>query len=87
MPGTYLEFDLLTGDCRTRRHQTITSYTSEQSLAENVRSAVTRQLEADVPVGVFFSGGADSSILASFTGEADLFFLQSTKQRMTPSST
>ncbi|QPO19677.1 asparagine synthase (glutamine-hydrolyzing) [Pseudomonas sp. Y39-6] len=74
MPGTYLEFDLLTGDCRTRRHQTITSYTSEQSLAENVRSAVTRQLEADVPVGVFFSGGADSSILASFTGEADLFF-------------
>jgi asparagine synthase (glutamine-hydrolysing) len=74
MPGTYLEFDLLTGACETQRYQTVMNFKTEQNLAADVSSAVTRQLEADVPVGVFFSGGADSSILASYTGEADLFF-------------
>lgn len=74
MPGCYLAFDLTTGDITTQRYQTATNFKTGQTLAEDVRSAVTRQLEADVPVGVFFSGGADSSILASFTGDADLFF-------------
>ena len=74
MPGHYLEFDLATGNMTTQRYQTVTNLRSGQNLSDDVRSAVTRQLEADVPVGVFFSGGADSSILASFTGDADLFF-------------
>jgi asparagine synthase (glutamine-hydrolysing) len=76
MPGTYLAFDLATGKLTTQRYQSAINFKTEQSLVQDVRSAVTRQLEADVPVGVFFSGGADSSILASFTGDADLFFAQ-----------
>ena len=76
MPGSYLAFDLATGKMTTQRYQSAMNFKTEQSLVQDVRSAVTRQLEADVPVGVFFSGGADSSILASFTGDADLFFAQ-----------
>ncbi|MGY2292945.1 asparagine synthase (glutamine-hydrolyzing) [Pseudomonas sp. SDO528_S397] len=74
MPGMYLEFDLQTGIIKHQRFQNIKDFDTEQSLADTVRHAVARQLNADVPVGVFFSGGADSSILASFTGETDLFF-------------
>ncbi|KAB0498499.1 asparagine synthase (glutamine-hydrolyzing) [Pseudomonas moorei] len=73
-PGTYIEFDMATGSSTTVRYQNIINFNTHQSVAETIESAVTRQLEADVPVGVFFSGGADSSILANYTGDADLFF-------------
>lgn len=73
-PGTYIEFDTATGAYNTVSYQNIVEFNTQQSVAETVKSAVTRQLEADVPVGVFFSGGADSSILANYTGDADLFF-------------
>lgn len=74
MPGSYLEFDLATGNTTSQRYQNVMNFSTGHSLADDVRSAVTRQLKADVPVGVFFSGGADSSILASYTGDTDLFF-------------
>ena len=73
-PGTYIEFDLTTGARTTVRYQDIINFNTQRSIADTIESAVTRQLEADVPVGVFFSGGADSSILANYTGAADLFF-------------
>jgi len=73
-PGTYIEFDLATGARTTVRYQNIIDFNTQRSIANTIESAVTRQLEADVPVGVFFSGGADSSILANYTGDADLFF-------------
>jgi asparagine synthase (glutamine-hydrolysing) len=74
LPGSYLEYDLTTGECQAKTYQEVMNFKSDQSLFESVKFAVKRQLVADVPVGVFFSGGADSSILASFTGDADLFF-------------
>jgi asparagine synthase (glutamine-hydrolysing) len=74
LPGTYLEFDISTGKCKAKRYQNISNFKADNSIANSVQSAVARQLEADVPVGVFFSGGADSSILANYTGDADLFF-------------
>jgi len=38
-------------------------------LAEIFKDVINRQLDADVQVGVFLSGGIDSSILASFAAE------------------
>src|SRR5205814_5266869 len=38
---------------------------SQDSIAAHVRLAVQRQLVSDVPLGVFLSGGADSSVIAA----------------------
>jgi asparagine synthase (glutamine-hydrolysing) len=43
---------------------------AEQRLAEHLEVAVRKQLAADVPVGVFTSGGVDSSLLASLATRA-----------------
>jgi len=43
---------------------------AEQELRELLRGAVRRQLAADVPIGVFTSGGVDSSLIAALAAEA-----------------
>ena len=42
----------------------------DRQLAHLVQSAVTEQLEADVPVGVLLSGGVDSSVVAAAAAKA-----------------
>jgi asparagine synthase (glutamine-hydrolysing) len=43
---------------------------AEQRLADHLQLAVRKQLAADVPVGVFTSGGLDSSLLATLAARA-----------------
>ncbi|MBI2536075.1 MAG: asparagine synthase (glutamine-hydrolyzing) [Gemmatimonadetes bacterium] len=43
---------------------------AEEDLREVLRGAVRRQLAADVPIGVFTSGGVDSSLVAALAVEA-----------------
>ena len=43
---------------------------AEDELREVLRGAVRRQLAADVPIGVFTSGGVDSSLVAALAVEA-----------------
>ncbi|MBK9121843.1 MAG: asparagine synthase (glutamine-hydrolyzing) [Chloroflexi bacterium] len=68
-PGTYLVLD--SGGMRTERYWTSPAPqpqadipTSVQRVREAVTGAVRRQLMSDVPIGVFLSGGLDSTLIA-----------------------
>jgi asparagine synthase (glutamine-hydrolysing) len=76
-PGTWLEFDLSTGELTQQRYwryaiepsdpqpspKQILSW--EEELEELLSRAVERRLQSDVPLGIFLSGGIDSSAVLS----------------------
>jgi asparagine synthase (glutamine-hydrolysing) len=78
LPGHFLELDLATFACRTEAYWTLERQARRadrveapvaEVIAETRRlleAAVARQLVADVPVGVFLSGGVDSSAVTAF---------------------
>lgn len=74
MPGYYLNVDLKTGARGHARFAELSDFMSTTSLAQKISVSVSRQEVADVPLGVFFSGGADSSILAALTKNTQLLF-------------
>jgi asparagine synthase (glutamine-hydrolysing) len=73
-PGTFWEIDLDTGDTRVERFYRLAPARIEDTewdaLVEQLRgllnASVRRHLMADVPTGVFLSGGLDSSALVVF---------------------
>ena len=74
MPGHYLEFNLKTGEQDTYSFKSIQDFDDDKSLSNKINVAIDSQQIADVPLGIFFSGGADSSILASKFKKSELFF-------------
>ena len=76
LPGELLAIELATGKCTYSQLLTIKSYMNETSLESKLRNSIASQSIADVPLGVFFSGGADSSIIASYAKDSDLFFAE-----------
>lgn len=74
--GTYMRF-LESGDVETVRYWDPASFVIEPRHAKEavpelqrlVEEAVAKQVMADVPVGVFISGGLDSSILATLASK------------------
>jgi asparagine synthase (glutamine-hydrolysing) len=73
-PGTLLEIDLATGETRVETFYRLAPApvedTRPESLLEQLRellnASVRRHLMADVPTGLFLSGGLDSSALTVF---------------------
>ena len=76
MPGHYLEFDLSNQSQKIICFQTIADYPYEAILADSIKKAIEQQQVANVPVGVFFSGGTDSSIMANYNENNDFFLCQ-----------
>ena len=80
-PGRYLEIDLLSFDFKDIayfQNEPVAINQSEFHLSDNnvinkaeelIRKSVEQQMRADVPVGVFLSGGIDSSLIASVMSE------------------
>ncbi len=73
-PGRFLELDIKTGVLKSFTYWELTknkdlenvSYTDAVAHLQNLfTDAVEMQLMSDVPIGTFFSGGVDSSIIAN----------------------
>lgn len=73
-PGHYLNVDLNTGARQLVCFSTIKSYIDSRTLKEKITKSLVQQDVADVSLGIFFSGGADSTILASLSNDSDLLF-------------
>lgn len=76
LPGTYLEFNLINGESSKIPYTSMEESPYSSSLDEKIKNAMNLQLIADAPLGVFFSGGLDSSILAAHADKSKLFFAQ-----------
>ncbi|MDN3614827.1 asparagine synthase (glutamine-hydrolyzing) [Vibrio gallaecicus] len=75
-PGSILTINLLTNEKEESKLKPLSNYNSNYSFEEKLYRAVNNQVVADVPLGMFFSGGADSSILAGVSNDVDLFFAE-----------
>ena len=76
--GTFLNYDIKTRECK---HVTYTNFsyieqiddrdTAIELIQQTLSAAVKRHLISDAPIGVFLSGGLDSSILAALANKQD----------------
>jgi len=69
--GTWLRYDLTTKKVVTETWTPTTiDITSRAELEDAIRRSVLEHCVADVPIGAFFSGGVDSSLIAAILREA-----------------
>jgi asparagine synthase (glutamine-hydrolysing) len=73
-PGHYLELDLVDGSIVIEEFSAPINPDDRSDLEQKLAKAIKMQRLADVPVGIFFSGGADSSILACLANDTNLLF-------------
>ncbi|MBL0192363.1 MAG: asparagine synthase (glutamine-hydrolyzing) [Saprospiraceae bacterium] len=77
-PAHYLEINTQTLEYQTTRYWAIPSYSAQETLTEKdyvselehlLKQSISQQLIADVPVGIFLSGGVDSSLITAIAAE------------------
>ena len=82
LPGHLIEIDLDNAVCRPREYWDVPDVPEDDSLTEGewieqidatLAESVRRQLVSDVPLGAFFSGGVDSSLIVASMGRATTF--------------
>jgi asparagine synthase (glutamine-hydrolysing) len=73
-PGHYLGIDLVDGSTVIEEFSAPANSDDRSSLRQKLANSIEMQRLADVPVGIFFSGGADSSILACLANDTNLLF-------------
>ncbi|MFN5600336.1 MAG: asparagine synthase (glutamine-hydrolyzing) [Gemmatimonas sp.] len=79
LPGHIMTIDVTSGECASTRYWTVPSLeqratdVSPEEIEERTEAlltqAVSRQLMADVPVGVLLSGGVDSSLVTAIAAQ------------------
>ncbi|WP_084199102.1 asparagine synthase (glutamine-hydrolyzing) [Noviherbaspirillum autotrophicum] len=77
MPGEYRTFDLNTGTVRKEMYYCpLQRAAPSRDFVELLNESVELQRVADVKVGLFFSGGLDSSVLAAASGPLEGLFVE-----------
>jgi asparagine synthase (glutamine-hydrolysing) len=69
-PGTTDDANIHTLQCYWRLPSSEVRRTSEEELREELANTVRMQLVSDAPLGIFLSGGVDSSAVAALASEA-----------------
>lgn len=67
--SSYLEYEINTGKSKITKYAN--NVATKSSLLESVEDSILSHLVADVPVGLFFSGGMDSSLIAAVLKKHD----------------
>ena len=74
LPGYYLTFDMQVGSSEYIKFGCLADFNDKLPLGRKIASSIKQQQQADVPVGAFFSGGVDSSIIATFSQDLSLIY-------------
>jgi asparagine synthase (glutamine-hydrolysing) len=79
LPGTCLSINLNSFETELTEYKKLYNYNNNLSLLDKFKNAVSAQSVSDVPLGIFFSGGHDSSMLACLSSDQDLFYAEYSK--------
>ena len=79
--GRCLTVNLNTAEINISEIKNLANYGNQLPIFNKLKNAIKDQTVSDVPLGIFFSGGYDSSVLASLSDDPDLFYAEYSDNR------